>query len=143
MKKEELKYFQSIAWKDKYNNSDRKTILVIDDDIQMLNVIKLYLQDLFDVIIIPSGKLALKYLDKHHADLVLLDYMMPEEDGPAVLKQIREHHSHSKIPVIFLTGVADKKLVMRGLGYRPDGYCLKPVSKDELLDRITSIFTSL
>lgn len=121
----------------------RKTVLVVDDDVRMLNVIKLYLQDLYDVVVVPSGKLALKYLSKKSTDLVLLDYMMPEEDGPEVLRQIREESHQPNIPVVFLTGVADKEKVMRGLEFHPNGYLLKPVTRVVLLEKVTEILLGL
>lgn len=121
----------------------RKTILVVDDDVRMLNSIKLYLQDLYDVVTVPGGKLALKFLAKKSADLVLLDYMMPEYDGPAVLQQIRENSPVPDIPVVFLTGVAEKELVMEGLKLRPRGYLLKPVTRRVLLEKITEILLDL
>lgn len=121
----------------------RKTILVVDDDVRMLNIIKLYLQDLYEVVVVPSGKLALKYLSKKSADLVLLDYLMPIEDGPAVLQQIRESSPHCNIPVVFLTGVDDKDLVMKGLKLHPNSYLLKPVSRAILLERVTEILLGL
>lgn len=124
-------------------NHGRKMILVVDDDVKMLNVIKLYLQDLYDITVVPSGKLALKFLSKKSADLVLLDYMMPEEDGPTVLQQIRESSPLPNIPVVFLTGVADKDMVLRGLEFRPNGYLLKPVTRMMLLEKVTEILLGL
>lgn len=121
----------------------RRSILVVDDDILMLNTIKQFLQDLYDVTVVPSGKLALKFLSKKEADLVLLDYMMPDMDGPAVLEQIRKNTPCSDVPVLFLTGVSDKELVMRGLEFRPSGYLLKPVTREELLERVTEIVLDL
>lgn len=121
----------------------RKSVLVVDDDVRMLNVLKLYLEDLYDVTVVPSGKLALKYLDKKQADLVLLDYMMPDMTGPEVLKEIRENSPQPNIPVVFLTGVSDKDFVMRGLALRPAGYLLKPISREELLERVTTILLGL
>lgn len=115
----------------------RKTILVVDDDVRMLNLIKLQLQDLYDITVVPSGKLALKYLEKKSADLVLLDYMMPEMDGPEVLKRIRETKLYLDIPVIFLTSISDRQLVMKGLEFRPNGYILKPATREVLLERVT------
>lgn len=117
----------------------RKNILVVDDDVRMLNVIKLYLQDLYDVTVVPSGKLALKYISKKPCDLVLLDYMMPEMDGPEVLRQIRTGAENAKVPVVFLTGVSDKEMVIRSLEFMPNGYLLKPVSREALLEKVTEI----
>lgn len=125
------------------HESERKSILVVDDDVRMLNVIKVYLEDLYDVTIVPSGKLALKYLDKKHADLVLLDYLMPEMDGPTVLKSIREGDKCPDIPVIFLTGVSEKDKVLKGLEFRPNGYILKPAKRETILDRVTEILLGL
>lgn len=121
----------------------RMSVLVVDDDVRMLNVIKLYLQELYDVVVVPSGKLAIKYLAKKSADLVLLDYMMPELDGPAVLQLIRDQSNCPNIPVLFLTGVSDKNRVLRGLEFRPDGYLLKPVTRMNLLERVTEILLGI
>lgn len=121
----------------------RKSILVVDDDVRMLNVIKLYLQDLYDVTVVPSGKLAIKYLSKKSADLVLLDYLMPDEDGPTVLQQIRQNTPNPNVPVLFLTGVADKNMVVRTLEFKPHGYLLKPVTREALLEKVTEILLDL
>lgn len=122
---------------------ERKMILVVDDDILMLNAIKTYLQGLYDVTMVPSGKLALKFLEKKHADLVLLDYMMPDQDGPTVLQHIREASSYPDIPVIFLTGVSERDKVMKGLEFHPSGYLLKPVEPADLLERVTEALLGL
>lgn len=121
----------------------KKTVLVVDDDVRMLNIIKLYLQDIYNVIVVPSGTLALKYLAKKKADVVLLDYVMPEMDGPAVLKEIREKSPCPTIPVIFLTGVSDKDMVLRCIELKPSGYLLKPVSRETLLEKVTEVALGL
>lgn len=124
-------------------NEERKSILVVDDDVRMLNVIKLYLEDLYDVTVVPSGKLALKFLEKKHADLVLLDYLMPEMDGPKVLEQMRTSSFATSVPVLFLTGVNDKDMVMKTLDLNPNGYLLKPASREIILERVTEILLGL
>lgn len=58
-----------------------KNILVIDDDARMLKVIKLHLHEKYDVATAISGKIALKFLETKHTDLILLDYAMPDENG--------------------------------------------------------------
>lgn len=124
-------------------SEEKKCVLVVDDDVRMLNTIKLYLQDLYDVTVVPSGKLALKFVSKKQVDLVLLDYVMPEMDGPQVLKEIRENSPSPDVPVIFLTGVSDKDEVMRGLEFRPNGYLLKPVARETLIERVTEAILGL
>lgn len=137
----EKRLIEKIEWMNQERG--RKSILVVDDDVRMLNVIKLYLQDLYDVTVVPSGRLALKFLAKKHADLVLLDYLMPDEDGPTVLQQIRTDSPDPDVPVVFLTGVSEKEKVMRGLEFRPNAYLLKPVKREVLLEKVTEIVLGL
>ena len=85
----------------------RKHILVVDDNAMMLKMIKEHLHDQYDVATAASGRVALKFLERKKTDLILLDYEMPDESGPAVLEQLRAAESTRNIPVIFLTGVTD------------------------------------
>lgn len=121
----------------------RKSVLVVDDDVRMLSAIKLYLEGLYDVAMVPSGKLALKYLEKKKADMVILDYMMPDMDGSEVLRQIRQSSRFPHIPVIFLTGVSEREKVIKGLEFRPSGYMLKPVDPFALLEKVTEVILGL
>lgn len=117
----------------------RKHVLVVDDDVRMLKVIKEHLHEKYDVATAVSGKLALRFLEKKRTDLVLLDYEMPGEDGAAVLAQIREANATKNLPVIFLTGVTDKERIAKILGLKPQGYLLKPVEKEKLLEAVAPI----
>ena len=67
----------------------KKHILVIDDDPVQLRMIKGFLEDIYEVTLIPSGKTAIEYLIDYSPDLILLDYEMPLYNGPTVLKIIR------------------------------------------------------
>lgn len=121
-------------------NNVRKRILIIDDDVKILKLISMYLKDDYDVSIARNGQIAMKYLDNNTPDLILLDYIMPDEDGPTVLSYIRSHPMCFATPVFFLTGVSDKESVRKVLGLNVQGYLLKPVSKKELLERIEEFF---
>ena len=68
--------------------------------------------------------------------LVLLDYEMPGDNGPAVLEKIRANPMTSNIPVIFLTGINDRKKIQQVLSLKPQGYLLKPIDHDKLVDAI-------
>ena len=81
----------------------RKHVLVIDDDPMMLKIVKDHLHDNYDVATAVSGKVAYKFLEKKKTDIILLDYEMPGENGPAVLKNLRQNPEIASIPVIFLT----------------------------------------
>lgn len=61
---------------------------------------------------------------------------MPVENGPEVLKIIRENPAFDDIPVLFLTGITDKEKVRQALILKPQGYLVKPIDKDKLLGTI-------
>ncbi len=124
------------------NSPDRKkSILLIDDDTEQLVHIKEQLREFYNVTPVKSGEMAFKYLSKHIPDLILLDYMMPEEDGPSVLRRLRENEKYADIPVIFLTGMTEKNTVIRTLTeLKPQGYIIKPSKKSELVGKIIDVF---
>ena len=114
----------------------RKHVLVVDDNAMMLKMLKEHLHDKYDVATAASGRVALKFLERKTTDLILLDYEMPDESGPAVLEQLRASEHTKDIPVIFLTGVTDTKKIKEALSLKPQNYLLKPVDRDKLLDTI-------
>lgn len=116
--------------------NSRKHILVVDDDFRMLKLIKRYLDDTYDVATAINGKVALKFLESKMTNLILLDYEMPEENGPAVLEKLRANPVTSHIPVIFLTGINDRKKIQQVLALKPQGYLLKPVDHGKLIEAI-------
>lgn len=118
--------------------SSRKHILVVDDDFRMLKLIKRYLDDSYDIATAINGKVALKFLETKMTNLILLDYEMPVENGPAVLEKLRANPATSSIPVIFLTGINDRKKIQQVLALKPQGYLLKPIDHDKLVDAIES-----
>lgn len=120
------------------NHYGKYRILVVDDDPRMLRAIKLQLENIYEVTLVTNGQNALQYLTLHEVDLILLDYIMPNEDGPTVLKAIRSIPAFQDIPAIFLTGVSDKDKVKKGLELAPQGYLLKPVSHGALLEKIST-----
>lgn len=89
-----------------------------------------------------TGKMAEKFLETRPCDLILLDYEMPVENGPAVFKKIKNMESAKDIPIIFLTGVADKEKITEVLMLKPQGYLLKPIDTDKLLNTIENIVNS-
>lgn len=119
---------------------NKKHILIVDDDVNMLKLLRMFLSDDYQVAIVDSGKQALEYVVRHAPDLILLDYMMPLFDGPHVLEIIRKREETSNVPVLFLTSVTDKEKVIQGLAHNPQGYLIKPISRDELLQRVDEVF---
>lgn len=116
-----------------------KHILIVDDDTNMLKAIKAQLDDKYTVATAISGKIAIRFLQKKTTDLILLDYEMPGENGADVLKILRADKDTRDIPVIFLTGVSDVERIKKVLSMKPQGYLLKPVEQDKLLDLIENV----
>ncbi len=119
--------------------SHTKRIMIIDDAPGMLKAIKEQLGSEYEVATAISGKIALKYLQTKNVDLILLDYVMPEEDGPAVFQKLLDNPKTAHIPVVFLTGVNDASLIQKALALNPKGYLLKPVDKETLLTKVHEI----
>ncbi|MBD5521996.1 MAG: response regulator [Lachnospiraceae bacterium] len=116
----------------------RKHILVVDDDPIMLKTVKEQLHDDYDVGMAINGKIAMKFLERKRTDLILLDYEMPGENGPAVLAKIRENDELKDIPVVFLTGVSDRDKIKEAIVLRPQGYLLKPIDHNKLMETINN-----
>ena len=114
-------------------------ILVVDDDSTMLKTIKEQLKDEYSVATAISGKIALKFLESKKTDLILLDYEMPGEKGPDILKKLRENESTKDTPVIFLTGVTQKEKIAQVLSLKPQGYLLKPIEHEKLMEAIKAV----
>ena len=120
----------------------RKHILVVDDDIRMLKLLKEHLHLDYDVATALNGKVAMKFLSEKKTDLILLDYEMPEEKGPDVLAKIRANESTKDVPVIFLTGVTERDKIASALVHKPQGYLLKPIDRTKLMETITKVMES-
>lgn len=114
----------------------RRRILVIDDSPIMLRLIKEQLIFKYDVAVAVSGKIAYKFLDKTSVNLILLDYDMPGESGTEVFKKLKENPKLKNVPIIFLTGVNDQAMITKALLLGPQGYLLKPVDNEKLLDTV-------
>ncbi len=115
----------------------KELILVVDDDIRMLRMMKrmLELED-FEVLTADGGETALKTFDKDTPNLVLLDIMMPDMDGYEVCRRIREF---SQVPIIFVTARGEDKEKVEGLNIGADDYVTKPFSAGELAARLRAV----
>ena len=128
---------------EKQQSQERKHILVIDDDPVMLKMVNAQLREKYNVATAISGNMALKFLKNKHTDLILLDYEMPVDNGPAVLKKLREDPATQDIPVVFLTGITEKSKIQEVLVLKPQGYLLKPIERDKLFKVITDVLSKV
>ncbi|MBR4707039.1 MAG: response regulator [Pseudobutyrivibrio sp.] len=118
----------------------KKSLLIIDDDPNYMSLVREWLKDSYKVSMATSGMRGIKWLASNTVDLILLDYEMPVTDGPQVLEMLRQDDETAKIPVFFLTGRDDKESVVKVLDLKPDGYILKTVTRDELLNKLKLFF---
>ena len=118
---------------------NKKHILAVDDDPVMLKLMNEHLHGLYEVASAINGKVALKFLETHTPDLILLDYEMPGLSGPELLAIIRKDSSKENIPVIFMTGASDNDRIAALLSMKPQGYLTKPVDKELLLDKVKEL----
>ncbi len=114
-----------------------KTILLVDDEQRMLDLIELFLiPHGYKCIKEMSGKNAIEILKKEQVNLVILDVMMPNIDGWEVCQVIREF---SNVPIIMLTARSDKLDLVTGLNIGADDYVTKPFDEKELVARINAL----
>ncbi len=112
-------------------------ILVIDDDKNICEVIRIYLaNEGYDVILANDGQEGVSKFKLHEPDLVLLDIMLPGKDGFAVCRELREI---SPKPVIMITAKCDKFDTVLGLEMGADDYVTKPFDAKELLARVKAV----
>lgn len=130
---------ESVDYKIRKLTGEKRHILAVDDSGILLRSVKSILGKQYEVTLATSGKMAIQQAKKTHPDLILLDYEMPNMDGRETLEQIREDEELKEIPVIFLTGVADKEHISAVLKLNPAGYLLKPIERQRLLDVIEKV----
>ncbi len=118
---------------------EMKHILVIDDDLMMLRLVKAELKDRYNVATAVSGKVGLKFLERKSTDLIILDYEMPEENGAEVLEKLRANPMTRNIPVVFLTGMNNREKIKQLVAMKPQGYLLKPIKCEQLVATIKQI----
>lgn len=119
---------------------ERKHILVVDDEPEQLGQMKEHLSEFYDVTAVPSGRNALRYLERFTVDMIFLDLMMPDMDGMETYKQIREFPAYRDTPIVFLTGSADKDTLPEILlDIKPQKYIVKPATKIELVTKVIEL----
>jgi len=114
-----------------------KSILVVDDDKEIANLVSVYLHNEgFRTIQRHNGQEALSALDQENIDLIILDIMMPEIDGMEVCRKVRETRM---IPILMLSAKAEDMDKILGLMSGADDYMIKPFNPLELVARVKSL----
>lgn len=121
------------------NSSERKCILLVDDNAIQLRTIRTVLSRDYDIKMATSGEECMLMLDKKKPDLIFLDYEMPGCDGRQTLAMIRERIDLKNIPVVFLTGVRDRQHIEDVMSLNPAGYMIKPADEATLFQTVEKI----
>ncbi len=116
----------------------RRRLAVVDDDARILELLRRYLgQEGFDVLAVPDAPALDRLLRREWVDLIVLDLMLPGEDGLSVCRRLRA--AHNATPVVMLTAKGDDVDRIVGLEIGADDYLTKPFNPRELLARIHAV----
>lgn len=119
--------------------AERKTILIVDDEPDIVNLTEKFLNlGKFDTITCSNGKEAMKIIEEKHEQiaLILLDIMMPGKSGYSVLEEIKGDARYKDIIVILFTVKSFNEDIQKGKKLGADGYLTKPFSGKQLLKYI-------
>ena len=116
---------------------DKLKILIVDDDINICELLRLYLEkDGYETIVANDGLKAVEYSSKFSPDLILLDVMLPGIDGWQVCREVRKK---SSVPIIMLTAKGETFDRILGLELGADDYVSKPFDTKEVIARIKAV----
>ncbi len=124
--------------------TDRKKILLVEDDKSLLDTFKSSLSSHYQVFEAEDGEQAVSQCLDHKPDLILLDLLLPKLDGFKVLERIRKYPDAviSQTPVIILSNLFSEKDILQAKGLKIDEYFVKAHTKtEEVLSRINKVFS--
>lgn len=121
---------------------DAVTVLVVEDNADLLEYLREHLAERFRVLVADHGLRGLEMARAHHPDLIISDVMMPEMDGQALCEAIKGEPETDFIPVILLTAKASRDSRLSGLAMGADDYLTKPVDLQELVIRAENLIAS-
>ena len=116
---------------------DNKKVLIVDDDTNICELLRLYLEkDGFDTVIANDGEAAIVKFNVEEPDIILLDIMLPKLDGWQVCRTIRKN---STVPIIMLTAKGETFDKILGLDLGADDYVTKPFDSKEVVARVKAV----
>ncbi|MHB9125889.1 MAG: response regulator transcription factor [Armatimonadota bacterium] len=121
-----------------------RKILAVDDEKHIVRLVQVNLERQgYEVVTANDGKEALQKVEEEKPDLLVLDVMMPYQDGVEVLQTLRRNPETANIPVVMLTAKAQDADVFRGWQSGVDAYLTKPFNPMELISFVKRIFKAL
>lgn len=117
--------------------NDRKKVLVVDDEVKILEVIKAFLESKdYVVYTAENGRQAFSIFDKEAISFVILDLMLPDISGEEICAELRRK---SRVPILMLTAKVEEEDLLKGLNLGADDYITKPFRLKELHARMEAI----
>jgi CheY-like chemotaxis protein len=121
----------------------KKTVLVVDDEPDVLEYLSTLLQDNgYQTVTAKDGADALNKVKAGAPDLITLDITMPEKSGVRFYRDMKESEQYKKIPIVIVTGVTgdfEKFISTRSQVPAPDGYLSKPIDRDKFLELVKKL----
>lgn len=122
----------------------KKRILAVDDDVSLLEYYKQALPLIgYEVACAPNAKKARESIAADKPDMILMDIMMPDQDGVSLTKELRHDPATSDIPVIIVSGLADAATLNDALLFGAVDYIVKPIEADTLKLKIGHAFSAI
>jgi len=118
-----------------------KSILIVDDDPRIVELVKVTLWDpiRYDILVANNGREAVRLAQEEELDLILIDVVMPEMDGVEACQRIKSSPNTAAIKVVMLTGLAEERDRDRALLAGADDYLTKPFSPTVLITKMEEL----
>ncbi len=126
------------------STASAKKILIVEDEKDILQLVKLYLEkEGYRIVTASTGSEGLAQVRTEKPDLIVLDLMLPEIDGLEICKRLRSAPETAMLPIIMLTAKAEESDTIIGLELGADDYVTKPFSPKTLVARVKALFRRL
>jgi two-component system alkaline phosphatase synthesis response regulator PhoP len=122
----------------------RRKVLVIDDEPDLVEMIRMALERQFEVVTAYNGKEGVEKARSDKPDAIVLDIMMPEKDGFTTCQELKGDAQTASIPILILTGVGEffgrtKYTKASGMDIEAEDFISKPVDPNELVRRVNAL----
>lgn len=134
--------FNSISYNLSDSSENRKTVLIVEDNPEVSNVIANVISRQYNLITASDGMQGLNLAIREIPDLVLSDILMPVMDGMQMCMEIKKHAATCHIPVILLTAIDSQEHIIKGFDIGADAYITKPFNEYLLLSNIKNLVES-
>jgi len=116
-----------------------KTILIVDDELSILKMLSDYLKSKYQIVTAINGQTALKFIKEKKPDLMIVDWMLPDIEGPEIVTRVRNFSDSKDIPILMLTAKGEESDKIKGFNSGVDDFLVKPFLLSELDARINSL----